>query len=736
MMRILMISFALSTTPNLFAAEFTSISLQGRLSSTDTISNVSVFLDGTNLGAILSLVPDAKGVFSTKFSVSPPDVLAQCSACVISLKKSDGTVISTSPLRSVPFALTVRGDAPDANILRASGNIGIGTTNPNPAYKLDVAGDGRFSIVTANGFYGSGTGLTDITASSIAINGVYTNAIRDSAVTDAKIAAGLSASKLVGALPAINGASLTNLTKTQVGLSNVDNTADMAKPVSTAQRAELDLKAPLASPTFTGTVGGISAFMVGLGNVDNTSDADKPVSMAQLAALNAKANDDATVHLIGAEIISGAKTFSNDVNFPGSGIWQVTGNVGIGTTVPESALTVVGDVNISGAYKVNGVPIGGSGIAVLSGTQTFTGLNTFNAITASSLNIPSIAGDSGAYGLTVSSNISLAHVLYTANDMVGIGKATPEYKLDVAGDGYFTSSVTAGEFHGDGSKLTGLTASQISGMTGDNLGNHKATTSLDMNSQSINNVAFLTINPWRIFSGSNQTLSFERSNQEGEVAIPSKLTLMGNLAHYPTPTRSPELKWSYERAENFLKWRLQPTLQHRGGMPGYYVVTDLRLDLDSSFYNPDTGAITTKSSVVTMTKDGAFATAGPKSFVQQHPTDSNKEIYYFALEGPEAGTYVRGNAQLSNGTAVVSLPDNFAMVTSELMELSVQVTPLDDCNGLYVMQKSTSQILVKELKNGNSDAKFSYLVQGIRKSYENIQVIREKPKTTEDLLPL
>ena len=49
------------------------------------------------------------------------------------------------------------------------------------------------------------------------------------------------------------------------------------------------MKAPLASPTFTGTVGGITAGMVGLGNVDNTSDANKPVSTPQLAALALKA---------------------------------------------------------------------------------------------------------------------------------------------------------------------------------------------------------------------------------------------------------------------------------------------------------------------------------------------------------------------------------------------------------------------------------------------------------------
>lgn len=38
-----------------------------------------------------------------------------------------------------------------------------------------------------------------------------------------------------------------------VGLGSVDNTSDASKPVSTAQQTALDLKAPLASPTLTGT---------------------------------------------------------------------------------------------------------------------------------------------------------------------------------------------------------------------------------------------------------------------------------------------------------------------------------------------------------------------------------------------------------------------------------------------------------------------------------------------------
>lgn len=44
------------------------------------------------------------------------------------------------------------------------------------------------------------------------------------------------------------------------------------------------------NPTFTGTVSGITKSMVGLGSVDNTADTAKPVSTAQQTALNLKAN--------------------------------------------------------------------------------------------------------------------------------------------------------------------------------------------------------------------------------------------------------------------------------------------------------------------------------------------------------------------------------------------------------------------------------------------------------------
>ena len=50
----------------------------------------------------------------------------------------------------------------------------------------------------------------------------------------------------------------------------------------------LESKANLESPTFTGTVSGITKAMVGLSNVNNTSDINKPVSKYQQSSLNYK----------------------------------------------------------------------------------------------------------------------------------------------------------------------------------------------------------------------------------------------------------------------------------------------------------------------------------------------------------------------------------------------------------------------------------------------------------------
>ncbi len=106
------------------------------------------------------------------------------------------------------------------------------------------------------------------------------------------------ASKAPIASPTFTG-TVNGITSSMVGLGNVDNTSDLNKPISTATQAALDskanssdlsTKASLESPTFTGIVGGITKTMVGLSNVDNTSDLLKPLSTATINALSSKAS--------------------------------------------------------------------------------------------------------------------------------------------------------------------------------------------------------------------------------------------------------------------------------------------------------------------------------------------------------------------------------------------------------------------------------------------------------------
>jgi Major tropism determinant N-terminal domain len=107
---------------------------------------------------------------------------------------------------------------------------------------------------------------SNVTADKLAGDSVTTAKILDGAVTSAKIEDGTIVNADINASAAI-------------AMTKIDGLG-----------SALDLKAPLADPTFTGTVSGITKSMVGLGNVDNTSDANKPVSTATQTALDAKAS--------------------------------------------------------------------------------------------------------------------------------------------------------------------------------------------------------------------------------------------------------------------------------------------------------------------------------------------------------------------------------------------------------------------------------------------------------------
>lgn len=83
-----------------------------------------------------------------------------------------------------------------------------------------------------------------------------------------------------GAAPAVHTHTIGNVTGLQAALDGKQVSGSYASAThthviadTTGLQTALDAKAPLASPTFTGTVGGITAAMVGLGSAENKSSA-------------------------------------------------------------------------------------------------------------------------------------------------------------------------------------------------------------------------------------------------------------------------------------------------------------------------------------------------------------------------------------------------------------------------------------------------------------------------------
>ncbi|UCB52184.1 MAG: hypothetical protein JSV10_09390 [Candidatus Zixiibacteriota bacterium] len=117
---------------------------------------------------------------------------------------------------------------------------------------------------------------------------------------------------------------------------------------------------------------------------------------------------------------------------------------------------------------------------------------------------------------------------------------------------------------------------------------------------------------------------------------------------------------------------------------------------------------------------------GTNSFVQNHPQDMGRVIVYSAPEGDEVATYTRGTARLVGGEARVSLGETFKWVTNPDVGLTAHITPRGDCNGIFVASLTTSEMVVKELGDGTSDAAFDYLVYGLRIGFEEISIVQEK----------
>jgi hypothetical protein len=262
----------------------------------------------------------------------------------------------------------------------------------------------------------------------------------DTAEADAITAAGTAADTKISTAVAA-------LTKSSVGLANVDNTADADKPVSTATQTALDGKASLSGATFTGSVEidqnlVIDGDLTVNGTAFNASSTSIVIedNMVQLAHQNAANTVDLGI-IVGYN--DGAAKHSGLVRDVSDAKWKLFKGV---TTEPTT--TVDFSEGSLDDLAVNNVVA--AGVVFTDGTQTKEGVPSRTPIISKTTNYTLSAeserdslievNSTDPITITIPTNSAVAYPVGTTLDILGVNTGL----ITIAGDTGVTVNATPG----------------------------------------------------------------------------------------------------------------------------------------------------------------------------------------------------------------------------------------------------------------------------------------------------
>ena len=346
----------------------------------------------------------------------------------ISFDSSTGTVNATTFSGSASgltdiYAIAVDGwyvDSGNSNIGTAF-NVGAGTTQPE--HKLHVIGDAKVSgILTAGGFSGFGTGITDIPKTSVGATDANTAGAVVHRDGGGGFSAGIITATLSGtATTATNLSDAANITTGTISSDRLTGSYDIGITGSVVGSS---------STVGVGTVVADNEIRVGTGITLDSAG----MSLAGIATIGSTS----TIELKASDLDNSVEVSSNatgklvnrisDTNasfaWINAGNTEIAtllnnGNLGIGKVDPVHKLHVQGTLNVTGN-------------ASFDNQLTVGTLNASNIITSGTDIILNNVNINATSGISTFASISLPSVSI-ASTAIGIGTTAADYPLDVRG---------------------------------------------------------------------------------------------------------------------------------------------------------------------------------------------------------------------------------------------------------------------------------------------------------------
>lgn len=300
-------------------------------------------------------------------------------------------------------------------------NVGAGTTEPE--HKLHVVGDAKVSgILTAGGFSGFGTGITDIPKTSVGATDANTAGAVVHRDSEGGFSAGIITATLSGtATTATNLSDAANITTGTISSDRLTGSYDIGITGSVVgSSSTVGVGTVVADNEIrvgTGiTLDSAGMRLAGIATIGSTSTIELKTSDLDNSV---EVSSNATGKLVSR--ISGTDASFAWINAGNTEIATLlnNGNLGIGKVDPTHKLHVQGTLNVTGN-------------ASFDNQLTVGTLNASNIITSGTDIILNNVNINATSGISTFASISLASVSI-ASTAIGIGTIAADYPLDVRG---------------------------------------------------------------------------------------------------------------------------------------------------------------------------------------------------------------------------------------------------------------------------------------------------------------